>query len=95
MLNNTLKQIEETKKEIEQKYQMSGLSDGLYGDYATDVAKSSIIKILEQLVEREKSKYIKGSATTVVDDEWNRSKFDTISYLQSEIANLSTNIDKE
>ena len=104
MINDTLKQIEETKKEVEQKYQIGGLSDGLYGDYATDVAKSSIIKVLEQLVEREeemlqKTIEIQNKENSEV---WQLScenavlaKQDTISYLKSEIANLSTNIDKE
>lgn len=89
MIKDTLKQIEETKKEVEKSYGMGGLSDGLYGDYATDVAKSSILKVLQQLVER---------VTNYTPDLCENSKAfqdDIISYLKSEIATLSTNIDKE
>lgn len=66
------------------------------------VIKSSIIKILEQLVEREeksKKEYLRYIDTYGITNEevdgWNGKIEDTISYLKSEIEELSTNIDKE
>ena len=44
--------IAENKKEVEAKYQMSGLSDGLYGDYASDVTEAVIKSLLLALRER-------------------------------------------
>jgi len=45
-------------REVESTYQMGGLSDGLYADYATDVAKKAIKQILEAEVERLNSKIL-------------------------------------
>lgn len=40
--------IEEIKKEVELEYQTSGLSDGLYGDCATEVAKRYAVQALKE-----------------------------------------------
>jgi hypothetical protein len=46
--------IEDQKKHFEEKYKLCGLSSGLYGDYATTVAKESIKQIFEKEIERKK-----------------------------------------
>ena len=109
MIKDTLKQIEEYRKlffietgsqilkigteEFEKNIKEEYLQAGFR------VAKSLIIKVLEQLVEREEN----GQKSfcrclcekTKLAIEYNLAKQDTISYLKSEIATLSTNIDKE
>jgi hypothetical protein len=114
MINNILKQIEE---EILQKsteiYIGSGSDLVINTKHAIGIAKSSIIKVLEQLVEREEKllnkpnpqellfgdcpncgqevnrKWISNKVTEIHDE----AKQETIDYLKSEIAILSTNID--
>ena len=44
--------IKKHLKEVEDEYQMGGLSDGLYGDYATEVAKRTLDTHTAHLVER-------------------------------------------
>ena len=63
--------------------------------------KSSIIKVLQQLVERENKVDLETGFNAQYNDQFHEArgfhsaKQDTISYLKSEIATLSTNIDKE
>ena len=39
-MNNDLKNfLEETKEQVEREWNMGGLSDGLYGDYVTEVCE--------------------------------------------------------
>jgi hypothetical protein len=103
MINDTLKQIEEEiLKKSTEIYIGSGSDLVINTKHAIAIAKSSIIKVLEQLVEREeksKKEYLRYIDTYGITNEevdgWNGKIEDTISYLKSEIANLSTNIDKE
>jgi hypothetical protein len=111
MIKDTLKQIEEYRKlffietgsqilkigteEFEKNIKEEYLQAGFR------VAKSLIIKVLQQLVEREEER--KGrknlmSKKEIPQAEWKGYEVainNNISYLKSEIANLSTNIDKE
>lgn len=43
--------VESTKDEVEREYRIGGLSCGLYGDYASDVAKASISKLIQALID--------------------------------------------
>lgn len=101
MINDTLKEIEEIPK-----YKNGSKAipkDEIVVQYSA--VKSSIIKVLEQLVEREEKEKIE--ITCDLPDIvkmcekceeaiiYNKAKQDTIAYLKSEIATLSTNIDKE
>jgi len=59
--------LEKHKQAIQQKYQMGGLSDGLYGDYASDVTKAVVLELLQAEIGRlegEKLKEIKLSQAT-------------------------------
>ena len=50
--------IEKHLEEVENEYEMGGLSTGLYGDYATEVAKRVVASIGRELEARcEKEKY--------------------------------------
>ena len=114
MINNTLKQVEE---EFDREF---NLVSGKYFDYPNGLKvkfthndiksflKSLIIKVLEQLVEREEEELmnlelLNGAKANKMFKRldmkesigWNKKAEDTISYLKSEIAKLSTNIDKE
>lgn len=93
--------IEEFEKNIKEEYLQAGFR----------VAKSLIIKVLQQLVKREEKSLVntpdevaelnKDLPSTIQRQAYNNAigyteaKQDTISYLKSEIAKLSTNIDKE
>lgn len=45
--------IQKNKGAVEKEYQMSGLSDGLYGDYAEDVAKGFTKDLIDAVIEDE------------------------------------------
>ena len=49
--------MEEMLEEVEKDFNMSGLSDGLYGHYAATVAKKAVISVVKELV----SSYQQGS----------------------------------
>lgn len=92
-------QIEETAEKI---CRLTGFGQALHPNDIIPDIKSSIIKVLEQLVEREeksKKEYLRYIDTYGITNEevdgWNGKIEDTISYLKSEIEELSTNIDKE
>lgn len=40
--------IQNTLKGVEDEYEMGGLSSGLYGDYASDVARNVVIAVLQE-----------------------------------------------
>jgi len=44
--------IEKHKDVVQCEYQMGGLSDGLYGDYASDVAIRTVVSLIETMIER-------------------------------------------
>ena len=117
MIKNTLKQIEEEiLQNSTEVYIGSGSDLVINTKHAIGIAKSSIIKVLQHLVEMEKKRkkplelvnegteyelprscYCvsrEGECMNCVIYEYNSAKQDTIDYLKSEIANLSTNIDK-
>lgn len=105
MINDTLKHIEEEFDKQSGLYNASLLNEDAFLDAekVKSFLKSSIIKVLQQLIERENGKMFSkmDSIITKKDvDEYrdrlcfNEAKQDTISYLKSEIATLSTNIDK-
>ena len=104
--------MKDTLKEIEEEFDKEfNLVSGKYSDYPNGLKvkfthndiksflNSSIIKVLQHLVEREES----GQKSfcrclcekTKLAIEYNSAKQDTIDYLKSEIATLSTNIDKK
>ena len=86
------------KAEIPQRDGLPMLYNGMYITHdIKSFLKSSIIKVLQQLVEREENKE-KEMVNDMSYEEatgLHYAKQDTISYLKSELANLSTNIDKE
>lgn len=98
MINDTLKQIEEEWQHIIPAVLFEGEQAIIQKE------KEHIIKVLQQLVERESVTKIKRKFKPITekyknaeDRKWayNKAKQNTISYLKSEIAKLSTNIDKE
>lgn len=44
--------VKEHLEEVQDEYNMGGLSDGLYGNYATEVAKRTVNTVLLGVVER-------------------------------------------
>ncbi len=78
-------QIEETAEKI---CRLTGFGQALHPNDIIPDIKSSIIKVLEQLVEREEG--AKGNSTKKLQHEkgFNAAKQDTISYLQSLIKEL-------
>lgn len=47
--------IEKILSDVEDSFEMGGLSSGLYGDYAAQVAKVAVKKTVEELVARYQS----------------------------------------
>lgn len=90
--------IERNKVQVQKEYKMGGLSDGLYGDYATEVSKRSTKEILAWILEMERAKLIDerkavecGDYLVETYDEktaFNLAKQDTINYLEEFIKEL-------
>ena len=97
MINDTLKQMEE-ERECTGRYCNHETSEKHYIVFEDDL-NSSIIKVLQHLVEREEvnnNNFIHICESSEGQEcEYSKAKQDTISYLKSEIAKLSTNIDKK
>ena len=97
----TNKTIEEIKQQVETEYQLGGLSTGLYGDYASEVAIRYARTLLEERIERVKGMKDSINFKNIVneysqyldericfDDGWNEALSDILSEDEKQLKEL-------
>lgn len=94
-MNQIQTYTDEIKREVESEYGMGGLSDGLYGDYASEVAKRSLVKMYQELIEWNLGRIIEppyDKDLSDADEKLNSCIRSTISYLKGRIEELKKDV---
>lgn len=77
--------------EVEKEFEMGGLSDGIYADYAKDVAILVAKRIIESEIERLKTMKKEMSTGNEEAGGYNRALEDISTHLQSELKLINEN----